>query len=380
MMQIYLVGGAVRDRLLKLPVYDRDWVVVGATPKEMLAQGYRQVGKDFPVFIHPQTNEEYALARTERKTGQGHTGFSVYSTPEVSLEEDLMRRDITINAIAEDQQGELIDPYHGQQDIAQGLLRHISPAFSEDPLRVLRVARFTAKLSHLGFSIAPETLTLMSEITDAGELQLLSKERIWQETMRALQTTSPEIYLTSLLHIGALHAIAPGLANALNSEEKIALLPKLKNIEQYEHRYVALMFFACFSNNICDAKVYKNISASFAAPKAIEELACLACSHYSISLQALTIDSAEILALLKQTDAFRRDERCVELFRCMRTIHQLINNDDNPALDFLVSIIPSVSAVKLTTDLQSNLSGKQIGEELDKQRCGLIDELRNAYK
>ena len=179
-MQKYLVGGAVRDRLLSLPVHEQDWVVVGSTPQEMLSLGYRQVGKDFPVFLHPQSAEEYALARTERKSGKGHQGFQVFSTPDISLEEDLLRRDLTINAIAEDEHGNLTDPYGGLDDIKNRILRHISPAFSEDPLRVLRVARFAARFWHLGFTIDANTLALMSSISHSGELERLSKERVWR--------------------------------------------------------------------------------------------------------------------------------------------------------------------------------------------------------
>lgn len=169
-MKIYLVGGAVRDQLLNLPVKDRDWVVVGATPKTLLQQGYQQVGKDFPVFLHPDTHEEYALARTERKSGSGYTGFTCYAAPDVTLEDDLQRRDLTINAIAYSAKGEYIDPYHGIDDIHAKLLRHVSDAFSEDPLRVLRVARFAARFAPLGFTIAPETMSLMQEMTNSGEL------------------------------------------------------------------------------------------------------------------------------------------------------------------------------------------------------------------
>ncbi|SUH34849.1 tRNA nucleotidyltransferase [Salmonella enterica subsp. enterica] len=172
-MKIYLVGGAVRDALLGLPVKDKDWVVVGATPQEMLDAGYQQVGRDFPVFLHPQTHEEYALARTERKSGSGYTGFTCYAAPDVTLEADLQRRDLTINALARDDDGQIIDPYHGRRDLEARLLRHVSPAFSEDPLRVLRVARFAARYAHLSFRIADETLSLMRDMTAAGELEHL---------------------------------------------------------------------------------------------------------------------------------------------------------------------------------------------------------------
>ncbi len=190
-MKIYLVGGAVRDALLGLPVKDRDWVVVGSTPQEMLDAGYQQVGRDFPVFLHPQTHEEYALARTERKSGSGYTGFTCYAAPDVTLEDDLKRRDLTINALAQDDNGEIIDPYNGLGDLQNRLLRHVSPAFGEDPLRVLRVARFAARYAHLGFRIADETLTLMREMTHAGELEHLTPERVWKETESALTTRNP---------------------------------------------------------------------------------------------------------------------------------------------------------------------------------------------
>ena len=187
-MKIYQVGGAVRDKLLGLGIKDRDWVVVGATPEAMLDLGFQQVGRDFPVFLHPHSKEEYALARTERKSGKGYTGFVVHASPDVTLEQDLLRRDLTINAIAMAEDGSLVDPYHGQADIEARLLRHVSPAFAEDPLRVLRVARFAARFHHLGFSVAPETLQLMQAITKAGELQHLVPERVWQEWHAALQT------------------------------------------------------------------------------------------------------------------------------------------------------------------------------------------------
>lgn len=213
-MKIYLVGGAVRDQLLNLPVKDRDWVVVGATPKTLLQQGYQQVGKDFPVFLHPDTHEEYALARTERKSGSGYTGFTCYAAPDVTLEDDLQRRDLTINAIAYSAKGEYIDPYHGIDDIHAKLLRHVSDAFSEDPLRVLRVARFAARFAPLGFTIAPETMSLMQEMTNSGELNALTAERVWKETEKALHSQAPQVYFEILHQCGALKILFPEI-NAL---------------------------------------------------------------------------------------------------------------------------------------------------------------------
>ncbi|SCC67829.1 multifunctional CCA addition/repair protein [Kosakonia oryziphila] len=208
-MKSYLVGGAVRDSLLGLPVKDRDWVVVGATPEEMLNAGYQQVGRDFPVFLHPQSREEYALARTERKSGSGYTGFIVHAAPDVSLEQDLLRRDLTVNALAQDENGHIVDPFNGQYDLRNRILRHVSPAFSEDPLRVLRVARFAARYAHLSFCIADETMLLMRAMTDAGELAHLTTERVWKETENALHTRNPQVYFQVLRDCGALKVLFP---------------------------------------------------------------------------------------------------------------------------------------------------------------------------
>jgi tRNA nucleotidyltransferase (CCA-adding enzyme) len=208
-MQIYEVGGAVRDALLGLEVGERDWVVVGATPEQLLKLGYRPVGKDFPVFLHPQTGEQYALARTERKVAPGYTGFEFHTSEQVSLEEDLERRDLTINAIARDGDGNIIDPWGGRRDLEARVLRHVSEAFGEDPLRVLRTARFAARFAGLGFEIAPETLRLMGEIVTSGEIDALRPERIWQETERALEGPRPEVYFEVLRECGALARVLP---------------------------------------------------------------------------------------------------------------------------------------------------------------------------
>ncbi|KGA25779.1 tRNA nucleotidyl transferase [Pectobacterium brasiliense] len=212
-MKIYLVGGAVRDSLLGLPVIEKDWVVVGATPESLLAQGYQQVGKDFPVFLHPVSRDEYALARTERKSGKGYTGFVCHAAPDVTLEQDLLRRDLTINAIARTERGDLIDPYHGHRDLENRVLRHVSNAFSEDPLRVLRVARFAARFAHLGFQIAEETMALMQKMAHEGELAYLTPERVWKETEKALGTSSPDVYFQVLRDCGALAVLFPEIDN-----------------------------------------------------------------------------------------------------------------------------------------------------------------------
>lgn len=218
-MKTYLVGGAVRDALLEIEVYDRDWVVVGATPEQMLEQGFEQVGKDFPVFLHPKTKEEHALARTERKQGSGYHGFEVFAEPSVTLEEDLIRRDLTINAMAQTPAGEIVDPYNGQQDLENRLLRHVSDAFSEDPLRVLRVARFAAKLAPFGFKVAPETQTLMSQMVASGELAELTPERVWQEVVKVLNSAKPSEFFEVLAAVGADKVLFPEL-HALHGVEQ----------------------------------------------------------------------------------------------------------------------------------------------------------------
>ncbi|WP_269619676.1 hypothetical protein [Zhongshania sp. BJYM1] len=215
-MKIYLVGGAVRDKLLGYPFHERDWVVVGARPEELLDQGFQQVGKDFPVFLHPKTKDEYALARTERKSGAGYHGFICDFSPDITLEEDLSRRDLTINAMAEDCNGNIIDPYGGQSDLKNRVLRHVSPAFSEDPLRILRVARFAARYAHLGFTVADDTQVLMREMSDNGELSTIAAERVWVELVKALNEKSPAAFFNVLLDCRALHALLPVWPAALN--------------------------------------------------------------------------------------------------------------------------------------------------------------------
>ncbi|MAI39546.1 CCA tRNA nucleotidyltransferase [Alteromonas sp.] len=223
-MQVYLVGGAVRDTLLGRPVTERDYVVVGATPDDMLAKGFTQVGKDFPVFLHPRTNEEYALARTERKSGAGYTGFICDASSEVTLEEDLRRRDLTVNAIAQDDSGNIIDPYNGKADLENRCLRHVSQAFSEDPLRVFRAARFAARYAYLDFYIAEDTIALMTSMATSGELKALSAERVWQETKRSLLEQSPEVYFSTLAKSKALPSWFMELSDVI--DDAIALLVK----------------------------------------------------------------------------------------------------------------------------------------------------------
>ena len=245
-MQIFLVGGAVRDQLLGLPVTEKDWVVVGASADELLAQGFKAVGKDFPVFLHPHTQEEYALARQERKTAPGYAGFSFNTHDTVRLEEDLLRRDLTINAMAQDDKGAIIDPYGGQQDLQARLLRHVSAAFSEDPVRILRIARFSARYHHLGFTIAPETLDLMRAMVAAREVDHLVPERVWKETARALHEPSPAVFFQVLRNCGALERLMPELDALFGVPQRPEYHPE---IDTGVHSLMALTQACLLSDN-----------------------------------------------------------------------------------------------------------------------------------
>lgn len=301
-MKTYLVGGAVRDALLGLDGSDRDWVVVGASTEEMLALGYRPVGKDFPVFLHPDTHEEYALARTERKSGKGYKGFTVYAAPDVTLEQDLQRRDLTINAIAQDNDGQLIDPWQGQQDIQNRLLRHVSPAFREDPLRVLRAARFAARFAPLGFSIADETLALMRDICADGELQHLTAERVWREIETALGERRPRVFFEVLRDCGALAVLIPALERQLTASDagdSLAILDQACAISHDKAvRFAALMH-----------KSANTSAPGLITPKEYSELTRQCSEQLEQCQRALTLEPGELLALYSAVDVFRRPER-----------------------------------------------------------------------
>lgn len=376
-MQTYLVGGAVRDRLLDLPVLERDWVVVGATAAELIALGYQQVGKDFPVFLHPQSKEEYALARTERKVSEGHTGFTVHAAPGVTLEEDLIRRDLTINAIAEDPDGRLIDPYGGLKDIQERRLQHISAAFSEDPLRVLRVARFATKLKPLGFTISASTSALMSVIAESGELSLLSKERVWQETRKALSCPQAHVYFQVLLDHDALSQLAAALALGLeNQRHKLTLLPQLADAEM---RFSASVLLACQQTQGFDLARGEAILSCFATPKALQQETQLMLKHWSACEQFFSQTAAENLRLLAALDVFRRNDRCLHILESMCCIAALLTateatNALQERLRAICKIAYDISLVRLPAAEQQRLQGREIGLALEKARCAALEQ------
>ncbi|WP_417616420.1 multifunctional CCA addition/repair protein [Oceanisphaera sp.] len=344
-MDIYLVGGAVRDSLLGLTVYDRDYVVVGAQPEQLLQLGYQQVGKDFPVFLHPKSKDEYALARTERKAGTGYTGFICDFGPEVTLEEDLSRRDLTINAIAQGEDGTLFDPYHGQADISARTLRHVSDAFAEDPLRVLRVARFAARFHHLGFSVADETMALMQNMAASGELSTLTPERVWKETEKALACDNPQVFFEVLRQCGALKALFPEM-DALfgvpgpkqwhpEIDTGLHTMMVLKRAAELGAELPGRFAALChdFGKALTPSDQWPGhhghgelgvapiaaLCARFKVPTEHKELAILM-SRWHICLHRLvnpTPEQAEdILELFQQTDAWRKPERFAQLLLC----------------------------------------------------------------
>ena len=304
-MKIYAVGGSVRDELLGRPVADRDWVVVGSTPEEMAARGFRAVGSDFPVFLHPETHEEYALARTERKTAPGYRGFAFHASPEVTLEDDLRRRDLTINAIARGEDGVLVDPYGGAGDLERGILRHVSEAFAEDPVRILRVARFAARF---GFSVAPETMDLLRRMGESGEADHLVPERVWQEIARGLQEPGPARMVAVLRECGALARVLPEVEEQAAGDGAALLAARL----QAATAFGLPVRFACLTLGLAPEAVAR-LCERINAPGECRDLAGLAARERAAVEGAGILGAEQLLALLERTDSFRRPERLERL-------------------------------------------------------------------
>ena len=334
-MKTYLVGGAVRDELLSYPYHEKDWVVVGATADEMTTAGYQQVGKDFPVFLHPDTKEEYALARTERKTAAGYRGFNVHASPDVTLEEDLIRRDLTINAIAKDENGTITDPYNGVKDINDKVLRHVSTAFSEDPVRILRVARFLARYAHLGFTVAEDTMTLMKNMVNAGEVDALVPERVWQEMQKALSERTPVAFITTLRDCGALQIILPELDCLFGVPQPEEHHPEIDTgihtlmvLEQAcllsddsDVRFAALMhdlgkgttpkteWPRHIEHEARGADIVKQVCQRLRIPNEFRDLAERTARFHLHYHRALELKPATVVKTLEQLDAYRKPER-----------------------------------------------------------------------
>lgn len=365
-MQIYLVGGAVRDKLLGLEVKDRDWVVVGTTPEVMISKGYKQVGADFPVFLHPQTGEEYALARTERKQGRGYHGFTVYSAPDVTLEDDLKRRDLTINAMAEAENGELIDPFNGLADLEQKKLRHVSMAFEEDPLRILRTARFAARLQPLGFNISSETLSLMRTMVAGGELGALAPERVWQEIQRALHERAPSVFFDVLKQVDALPALMPELATETAMQQGLQALQCMHRTQgTTAQRYAALLSGIDGALALRRAKAMKS-------PNECRELVGLCCRFMA---ELRDIESARHLApellasLLDEADLWRKPERFDSL---LATLNCTLGNQGLALVTQIESAAHQARSVTPQAFLQRGIQGKALGEAIRNERLARI--------
>ncbi len=420
----YLVGGAVRDRLLGISSHDRDWLVTGQSVQDMLDLGFEIVGQDFPVFLHPISKEEYALARTEKKTGQGYGGFTFHTSSEVSVEDDLVRRDLTINAIAENAQGELIDPFNGCSDISNRLLRHVSDAFTEDPLRVLRVARFQSQFAHLGFSIAKETMVLMEEISSSGELRTLSAERIWQETCKALLSQSPQAYFKTLYDCKALSVLFPEVDALFGIEQRADYHPEIdcgihtllcleqaqklcnSKTSQLDRSDIISIMFSTLTHDLGKAltpndvlpshkqhetrglPLVKQLSKRLKVPKSTLALALLCCEYHLHSHRAFELRPQTILKLFKALDLYRQGDRLGRFLIVCEADSKGRTGFENrayPQTDYLKACFDASSICK-ASDLSPDvlkLGGKIIGEQIDQLRYEAITkvhQLRDDFK
>ena len=407
-MQIYLVGGAVRDTFLNIPIKDKDWVVVGSTPEELIKLGYSQVGSDFPVFLHPKTKEEYALARTERKSGSGYQGFNCDFNPDITLEEDLLRRDLTVNAMAKDASGNIYDPYNGQKDIQLKKLRHVSSAFAEDPLRVLRVARFAARFAHLGFTIADETIELMRQIANSGELVLLTPERVWQETERALGESQPWVYFQALRDCSALAVIFPEIDRLFGVPQPELHHPE---IDCGIHTLMVLEQACRLSNDVgvrwasvlhdlgkgltraellprhhgheqSGEKLVIALNKRLKVPNEFRDLARLVCLYHTHVHRAFELKPATLLKLFNNIDLWRKPERLQQiLIACKadsrgRTGFEQI---DYPQVGYLTSLAKACLAVSAKEFVAQGITGKDIGEAIANKRIEIISNIKGVY-
>ncbi|MFP6780974.1 MAG: multifunctional CCA addition/repair protein [Gammaproteobacteria bacterium] len=404
-MRIYKVGGCVRDRLLGDEIKDRDWVVVGSSNEEMLALGYKKVGKDFPVFLHPKTHEEYALARTEKKTGRGYYGFEVDASRAVTLEEDLSRRDLTINAIAEDENGSVIDPYNGQQDLEDGVLRHVSPAFVEDPLRVLRVARFAARFN---FSVASSTLELMKEISSGQELLTLAAERIWSELERALNEPYPDTFIRTLRDANALAVLFPELDCLFGIPQPAKYHPE---IDTGEHICLALrqcanlnasseIRFAVLVHDLgkgtTDAELLPGHSGHeergvdlvaefcnrFRIPKSHRSLAVIVTRYHLMVHRARDLRASKLLNLMLNLDALRRPARFDDILLACKidaTGRLGMSASPYPSTQYLRTARDELANVDTREIAERGLEGDALLEEISRARIAALENMKRAY-
>lgn len=403
-MQIYLVGGAVRDTLLKIPFQERDWLVVGATPDEMLAKGFSAVGKDFPVFLHPDSKEEYALARTERKSGHGYKGFAFHTSPDITIEDDLKRRDLTINAIAQDTDGNLIDPFGGQQDLERKILRHVSDAFAEDPLRLLRVARFAARFHHLGFTVADETLALMRDIVAAGEATHLVPERVWQEIKKALNEKNPQVFFEVLRRCTALAVVMPEIDKLFGVPQRKDYHPEidtgvhtLMSLQQAARlsgddrvRFAALVHDLGKADTPADVlprhigherrslPLIKQFCKRLAVPNDYRDLALMVAEYHTHCHRSAELNADTVYKVLKVCGAFHDPDKLEQfLLACeadARGRTGLENRDYSQSQRFR-SALQACQTIKAATVQADGYAGAQLGSELQKRQIDAIARL-----
>jgi tRNA nucleotidyltransferase (CCA-adding enzyme) len=408
-MDVYLVGGAVRDALLGRPVIERDYVVVGATPEELVARGFRPVGKDFPVFLHPENAEQYALARTERKTGAGYYGFATRFSPDVTLEEDLARRDLTINAMAQANDGALVDPYGGRRDLEARVLRHVAPAFVEDPLRVLRVARFAARFAPLGFTVAPETMALMRTIVNSGEMASLVAERVWVETERALGEARPTVYFETLRECGALAAVFPEIDRLFGVPQPEKYHPEVDSgVHTLQVLDVAcelstetVVRFAALVHDLgkgitprsewprhighehAGVKEIARLCDRLKVPNEHRELAALTSKEHQRVHRAAELRDATVLELLEATDAFRRPDRFEKLLLACeadaRGRGPELRRRTYEQGRLLRSWRQAAAAVKLDPEVLAMQDGPAIAQRLRSARVAAIRAARSPH-
>lgn len=408
-MKIYRVGGAVRDKLLNYPCFENDWVVVGSSPEEMIKLGYQPVGNDFPVFINAETGEEYALARTERKSGVGYQGFTFHTAPNISLEDDLIRRDLTINAIAEDEDGHIIDPYGGREDLSQKVLRHVSNAFVEDPLRVLRVARFAARYHHLGFTVAPETQTLMKSIVNSGELTHLVAERVWKETDRALCEQSPDLFIQTLRDCGALAALLPEVNNLFGVAQRADYHPE---IDTGIHTLMALQQAAILSDKPAirfavlvhdlgkgitpdhilpshsghEARglpLVKAVCDRLKAPNEHRQLAMTVTEFHLLCHKARELQPDTLLSLLKTVGALKSSTKLEDFLTCCTADAKGrtgFENSDYPSTPYLRAATKALQGIDISDIVNSGISGAEIGEQLALRQTDILQQLKDNYQ
>ena len=407
-MQTFLVGGAIRDRLLDFPSNEKDWVVVGSTPEKMINLGYRPVGQDFPVFIHSQTGEEYALARTERKSGRGYKGFTFFASSEVTLEQDLVRRDLTINAMAEDSEGNLIDPHGGQRDLKAKVLRHVSDAFVEDPLRVLRVARFAARYHHLGFKIAAETQQLMKSIVNAGEMDYLVSERVWKETNRALMERSPEVYIEVLRDCGALKALLPEVDNLFGVPQRadyhpevdtgihtlLALQQATKLSDSGPVRFSVLVHDlgkAITPNSVLPSHkghetrglpLVKNVCDRLGVANEYRQLAMAVTEFHLHCHKALELKPKTILTLLTGIGAHRNPHRLRDFLHCCEADARGRTGFEDrayPSVAYLTGALEKISKIDVSDIVAEGLEGAEIGRQLKARQLAALIKHKETF-